>query len=99
MKMEVEMFSPYLFWDIDKDTFSLDDHKNFLVQRVLDYGMMSDWKILMNAMGLEKIATIATQLRDLDSKSLSYISTISQIPLNQFRCYTLKQSMPQHWNF
>ncbi len=98
-KPDLASFSSHLFWDVDINSLTWEDNLNFIVQRVLDYGLISDWQLLLKSAGLEKISSAAMQLRDLDDRSLWFISALSQIPANEFRCYTLKQSTPPHWNF
>jgi hypothetical protein len=90
-------FSPHLFWDVDVESLDLDRHKKWLVKRVLDYGLMKDWRLLYDLMGFEEITHYATQIRDLSEKSMHFISNVSNIPINKFLCYTWKQSNPQHW--
>jgi hypothetical protein len=92
-------FSPHLFWDVDINSLSWEDNLHFIVHRVLDYGLFSDWQLLLKSTGLEKISSAAAQLRDLDDRSLWFISALSHIPADQFRCYTQRQSTPPHWNF
>ena len=42
----VHDFSAHLFWDLDLEKFDLDQYKEFIVQRVLEYGMLKDWILL-----------------------------------------------------
>jgi hypothetical protein len=92
-------FSPNLFWDIDVSTLDLTQNKRFIIQRVLELGTLSDWKIIKNLYGTHTIGSEMQKVRSLDSISLSFTSMISGIKKENFRCYTLKQSTPQHWNF
>ena len=95
----INLLSDHLFWDVDKDNLDTEKSKKTIVQRVLDYGLMRDWKILVQIYGIKEIANTAKNLRDLDIKSASFISFLSNTPLKKFACYTSKQSMPQHMNF
>jgi hypothetical protein len=97
--LDINSLSPHLFWDVEKSSIKANENKQFIVQRVLEYGLLSDWVQLYHFYGLEEIASIAIQIKDLDAKSLSFISTLSKKPIELFRCFTTKQSMPQHWNF
>lgn len=90
-------FSPHLFWDVDVNTLDLEKHKKWLVKRVLDYGLMKDWQLLHILIGLDEITKCAIEVRDLSEKSMHFIARISNIPINKFLCYTLKQSTPKHW--
>ena len=92
-------FSNHLFWDVDKTKLDLEKHQTFFVQRVLEYGLIADWHLIVKYYGIRRIGEISTKLRSLEPKSLSFISALSKIPLEKFRCYTTKQSIPPHWNF
>jgi len=99
MNNSIANFSPHLFWDIDKNKLDFDNNNKFIIKRVLDYGLINDWQIIYNYYGIKKIAEIATKIRDLDKKSISFIASISKIPRENFLCYTTKQSTPKHWDF
>lgn len=95
----IKMFSDHLFWDVRREDLDLDKHAEYVIKRVLEYGLLSDWNLLRAYYGLSKIVEVAIGLRDLEPRALAYISAISKTPKEQFRCYTWQQSNPQHWNF
>jgi hypothetical protein len=97
--LDINNLSPHLFWDVDKDSINADENKQFIVRRVLEYGLLSDWVLIYHHYGLDEITSITLQIKDLDAKSLSFISALSKKPKEEFRCFTTKQSTPQHWNF
>lgn len=97
--IRIENYSPHLFWDVDKSDLNLNQHKEFLVNRVLDYGRISDWHQLKSDIGLEKIGSIAIELRDLDPRAVAFVAVVCNIDEKDFRCYSLRQSLPQHWHF
>lgn len=90
--------SPHIFWDVDVKSLSFDLHKNYIVQRVLEYGLMDDWLKLKTTLGLSEIVETCKTLRTLDPKALAFISLISKTPIENFRCYTTRQSTPTLWN-
>ena len=92
-------FSDYLFWDADKTSIDLEANAPYVVQRVLELGQFSDWKLLVRRYGIPRISAVAQNLRALDSKALSFISAVSSVPLESFRCFTTKQYTRTHWNF
>jgi len=96
---DLNTLSPHLFWDVDIRQIFWEEHKIFIVQRILEYGLLSDWMNLYRHTGIAEIGKIATQIRNLDKKSMTFISTLSNIPLTDFLCYNTQQSTPQHWNF
>lgn len=93
-----EQLSPVLFWDVDISQIDMDKYPSFFVQRVLEYGKWSDWNILVNYYGKEKIVNICMNLRSLDPVCLSYICAISNTKKEDYRCYRIAQSNPIHWN-
>jgi hypothetical protein len=95
----LQTLSPHLFWDVDSSLLTWDENKVFIVQRILEYGLLSDWMTLYQAAGIIEIGDIAKQIRSLDLKSLSFISALSNIPITDFTCYNTQLSTPQHWNF
>ncbi len=98
-KTIISNLSSFLFWDVDINNVDMLIKKKMIIQRVLQYGLFDDWKIIQKLYGIEDIAKTATTIRDLDDKSMSFISTISNTPKELFLCYTIKQSIPKHWNF
>ena len=69
VKIKSTNFSKYLFWDTDSTTADLERNSPYVVQRVLEYGELSDWRLLQEYYGLERIVEIAKQLRSLDPKA------------------------------
>ncbi len=92
-------FSPHLFWDVDKTKLDWKENRSYIVHRVLEYGLMTDWKLVYNYYGLKQIAEIAAKLRELEPRAMSFIAALSGLPKETFRCYTTKHLMPPHWNF
>lgn len=94
----IDDFSQHLFWDVDLADFDFNQHKNFFIQRVLEYGKMKDWELVKELYGMEAIKTAALNARSLDAVTLSFVSTIFQIDKTEFRCYKHRQLFPNLWN-
>ena len=95
----LDQLSPYLFWDVDRAQLNWEDDRAWIIHRVLEYGQLNDWLILVNQWDLDTIVNEAKRFRDLDPKSLSFLSTIANVSPTEFRCYSQRQSIPPHWNF
>ncbi|HLO89955.1 MAG: DUF6922 domain-containing protein [Chloroflexota bacterium] len=95
----ISLLSPHLFWDVDLKDIDPELHKQFIVGRVMGYGTISDWRVIQKHLGLEEIGRVAVNINDLDAKSCSFLSLITNIPLKEFKCYTTRQLNPPHWNF
>lgn len=94
----IARLSSHLFWDMDKETVDMDTCPSQIIQRVLEYGTMDDWKLILSYYGLDKIVDVCRSLRTLDAKALSFICCISKTDKTQYRCYHTVQSNPTLWN-
>lgn len=95
----ISKLSSHLFWDIEKSHINPDKNKKWIVQRVLEYGLLKDWRLIHTYYGLNIIVNIIKDIRDIDPRSISFISTLANIPKEKFLCYSTKQSIPKYWNF
>jgi len=91
--------SKVIFWDTTFETIDFDIHRNYVIEKVLVYGKLSDWKAIQAYYGNDVIKEIGMQARNLDAKTLSFLSAIYDIPKEQFRCYTTLQSTQTHWDY
>jgi hypothetical protein len=96
-KPAIKEFSINLFWDANPDELDMDSHKAYIIQRVLERGTMSDWRLIKAYYGLKTIGEEAVKFRTLDPKARTFITALTGIPKEKFRCYTYQQSMPKHW--
>lgn len=94
----VNRFSRNLFWDIDISQLSMDEHAAYVIQRVLEYGQMDDWRLINKYYGLDRIVEECKQMRTLDPVCLSFVTTISHTKQEEYRCYHFRQSTPTLWN-
>lgn len=90
--------SQYLFWDIDLDLFDVENNSSQLIQRVLEYGELDDWRKIRNFYGLDRIIDDCKKLRSLNPKALAFICAITGTKKEDYRCYHIKQSFPTPWN-
>ncbi len=97
--MEKPNLRRQLFWDTDMSQLDYDRHVYTIIIRVLERGNMEEWNEIKRYYGHEKIKEAAMQARYLSSKILSFVSSLYNIPITQFRCYTWRQSNPILWNF
>ncbi len=98
-KPEISNFSEHLFWDVKRSELDMDEDRAYIIRQVLEYGLMEDWRIIKEYYGIAGIAKEAVKFRTLDPVTLSFISTISHIPKEKFRCYNYQQSIPENIRF
>ena len=97
--MEKPQLRKQIFWDTDMSQFDYDRQANAIIIRVLERGNMDEWNEIKRYYGHEKIMEAAIKARYLSKKVLSFVSSLYNIPITQFRCYTWKQSNPILWDF
>ena len=97
-KAFIEQLSPVLFWDMDKSQLDVEKHARGLIQRVLEYGTLSDWRLTRDVYGLDTVVANCKQMRTLDPMALSFICAISDTKKEDYRCYHFRLSHPTHWN-
>ena len=98
-KKPIELLSKHLFWDTPVINVEVEKSKNFIVQRVLEYGLMNDWNLIKKWYGITEIGIVTTKFRTLDPKALAFLVNITGLPLNKFNCYTTKQLTKAHWDY
>lgn len=92
-------FSKNLFWDVDETTLDDQEHRRFIIERVLTRGLLTDWWALIRLYDWETIKTEIVQIRYLDKRTLNFCSTFFHIPKTTFRCYNQPQSIQQLWQY
>ena len=97
-EISISDFSPHLFWDVDLNGFDLDKHKEFMIERILEYGMLQDWNNIKKLYGKEVIKEVSLNLRNISPITLSFLTTIFKNEEKEFRCYTSIQSSQNFWN-
>ena len=93
-----DRLSPYLFWDIDREQFDAERHSAQLIQRVLEYGELDDWRTVRDYYGLDRIANDCKTLRTLRPEALAFVCLVTNTRKEDYRCYTFRQSFPTLWN-
>lgn len=91
--------SKVLFWDIDYTSLDWDENRKFIIGRVISLGKTSDWNSILDYYGKDIIKEVVLQLREIDDKTLNFLSLYFNISKDEFRCYKLKQSLRTHYPF
>ena len=94
----ISQLSPVLFWDMDKEQLDVERHSPGLIQRVLEYGTLQDWRLTRDFYGMDRIVADCKRLRTLDPMALSFICALSNTNKEDYRCYHFRQSNPTLWN-
>ena len=90
--------NPVLLWEYDLSNFDYNQMRNIVVQRVIERGWPNDWYAILNRYGEEGVKEAIKTISYLNDKDMNFVSLVFQIPLNEMKCYTRKQSHLAHWN-
>ena len=97
MKNEnIYKLSSYLFWDRNINQLDLFEDKELILERVFTRGMEKDERLVFSLYDVELIKDIILNIKNLDKKTLNYLSIIFQIPKEKFRCYKYIQSQSHY---
>ena len=97
--MELSQLNKALFWDIDFNNLNGEKHARFIIERVVQKGDISDWKLIKAYLGLERIKSKVVKVRHFNDKTLNFLSVILNMPKEEFRYYNTKVSTQKHWNY
>ncbi|MFM7853522.1 MAG: DUF6922 domain-containing protein [Flammeovirgaceae bacterium] len=97
--MDFPKLESKIFWDTDFSQLDFAKHADAIIVRVLERGNLSDWNEIKRYYGHEKIKQAAINARNLSKTTLSFVSNLYDVPINQFRCFIWKQSNPVLWDF
>ena len=83
----LENLSKHLFWDYDIAKLNEKSDKKFILERVFTRGFEKDEKLVFSHYGEKVIKNTVVSIRNLDKKTLNYLSVILNIPKKEFKCY------------
>lgn len=98
-KKKFMQLSEVLFWDSDIKKIDWDKKASYVIAKVAMFGTLKDWNAIKKYYGEKKIKNELLKVRHLDNKTLNFVSLIFNIPKEKFRCYTMRQSIPKHWDY
>jgi hypothetical protein len=94
----ISQLSAVLFWDLDREHLDAERYSAGLIQRVLEYGTLQDWRLTRDYYGMDRIVAECKRLRTLDPMALSFVCAMSDTKKEDYRCYQFAQSNPTPWN-
>ena len=95
---DITKLSPRMFWDTPIENIDPWAHRGWIIERVMRYGTLSDWRLLRKWYNKETMRKTVVRLRDLDMISIAYLSLVLEVPKENFKCYTERQLRPSFWH-
>ena len=87
-------FHKRIFWDVDFEKMDYDLRANFIIERVFERGDVSDIRNCRRYYGDDKVREALLNAKFLSEVTMYLASGVIDRPIEEFRCYTLRQSNP-----
>ena len=97
-KSKVNNISKLAFWDVNFEILDFEKDKTFIIDKVINYGGLADFKALIEFYGTTKIKQEIVKAPYFSKEVLSFICFYFNLKKEDFICYNRRQLMPQHWN-
>ena len=96
IKPDKPFYNKRIFWDVNSDTMDFTVKANFIIERVFERGDVEDIRYCRRFYGDEKIEFVLLNAKYLPEKRMYLCSAIINKPIQEFRCYIIKQSSQIH---
>lgn len=88
------------FWEVDVDRMDLEKHKNYVIERVLDWGKTDDVKWLLARYGKEGIKEALRQRRGLSrSTAVFWADMLDLDKRKEVACLKKEELAGSPWRF
>ena len=88
------VFNKRIFWDVNFEKLDYDLRANFVIERVFERGDVDDIRQCRRYYGDEKVTQALLNAKFLPEHRIHLASAVIDKPLNEFRCYILRQLNP-----
>ena len=89
------IFHRRIFWDVDFDKLDYDKKSSFVIERVFERGDVEDIRQCRRYYGDEMITDVLLNAKYLPLTSIYLASAVIDKPIEEFRCYKLRQLNPE----
>jgi hypothetical protein len=89
------IFHKRIFWDVDFEHLDYDAKANFVIERVFERGDVEDIRQCRRYYGDNKVADTLLNAKYLPLHTIYFASAVIDKPIEEFRCYTLRQLNPE----
>lgn len=88
------VFQRRIFWDVDFDKLDYDKRANFIIERVFERGDVEDIRQCRRYYGDNKVANALLNAKFLMESTIYLAAAVINKPVEDFRCYKLRQLNP-----
>lgn len=91
---EKPVFAKRIFWDVAFEKIDYDAKANFVIERVFERGDVQDIRNCRRYYGDEKVTHALLNAKYLPLHIIHLASAVINKPIEEFRCYKLRQLNP-----
>ena len=91
--------STRVFWDTEVSTLDFDTDRLYVMDKVLNFVVWSDFVALMKYYVTETVKHVVVRLPYLKKDVLNFLCFYLGLKPAQFECYTRRQLQEPHWDF
>jgi len=101
MAKQLPIFLKKYFWDVEFKTLNLEEHKSYVVERLLEYGDPKALGWLLKNIKKETIKKILFQERALSPKSANFWAVFFGWPASKILCLNKSylKARKNHWPY
>ena len=88
------VFQKRIFWDVNFEQLDYDAKASFVIERVFERGDVEDIRQCRRYYGDEKVTEALLKAKYLPLHTIHFASAVIDTPIEEFRCYTLRQLNP-----
>jgi nicotinamide mononucleotide adenylyltransferase len=89
------VFDKRIFWDVNFEQLDYDAKASFVIERVFERGDVEDIRQCRRYYGDEKVAEALLKAKYLPEHRMHLAAAVIDKPVEQFRCYKLRQLNPE----
>jgi hypothetical protein len=90
----IPIFNKRIFWDVNFENLDYDKKASFIIERVFERGDVPDIRNCRRYYGDEKVTEVLLNAKFLPKTRMYLAAAVIDRPLEDFRCYKLRQSNP-----
>ena len=94
MQKQKPIFQKKIFWDVDFGKIDYDKNARFVIERVFERGDVEDIRQCRRYYEDEKVSEILLTAKYLPEHSMYLAAAVIDKPVEEFRCYKLRQLNP-----
>jgi hypothetical protein len=82
-----QQLSDHVLWDVDRASMDAEQHRRFIIPRIMDRGTLPDVKATWNYYGETKVREALLTAPSLQKKTIAFFANQFNLPREEFRAF------------